>query len=31
MKTIKTNGWKDIYSVVNKRTNNRVYLSVVNI
>lgn len=28
---LKTNGWKDIYSVVNKRTNNRVYLSVINI
>lgn len=30
-KLLKTNGWKDIHSVVNKRTNNRVYLSVVNI
>lgn len=30
-KLLKTNGWLDLYSVVNKRTNNRVYLSVVNI
>lgn len=30
-KLLKTNGWKDIHSIVNKRTNNRVYLSVVNI
>jgi predicted nucleic-acid-binding Zn-ribbon protein len=28
---LKTNGWKDIYSVVNKRTNNRVYLSIINL
>ncbi len=30
-KLLKTNGWKDVHSVVNKRTNNRVYLSVINI
>jgi len=30
-KLLKTNGWKDIYSLVNKRTNNRVYISVINI
>lgn len=30
-KLLKTNGWKDIHSLVNKRTNNRVYLSVINI
>lgn len=30
-KLLYTNGWKDIYSVINKRTNNRVYLSVINI
>jgi len=30
-KLLATNGWKDIHSVVNKRTNNRVYLTVVNI
>lgn len=28
---LKTNGWKDIHSLVNKRTNNRVYLTVINI
>jgi hypothetical protein len=30
-KLLKTNGWKDIYSIINKRTNNRVYLSIINI
>lgn len=30
-KLLKTNGWKDIHSLVNKRTQNRVYLSVINI
>jgi hypothetical protein len=30
-KLLATNGWKDIYTVVNKRTKNRVYLSVINI
>ena len=30
-KLLETNGWKDIHSVINKRTNNRVYLSVINI
>lgn len=30
-KLLKTNGWKDIHSLVNKRTNNRIYLSVINI
>lgn len=30
-KLLKTNGWKDIHSVINKRTGNRVYLSIVNI
>lgn len=30
-KLLATNGWKDIFDLVNKRTNNRVYLSVVNI
>lgn len=30
-KLLKTNGWKDIYDVVNKRTKNRVYLSVINL
>jgi len=28
---LKTNGWTDVYSVVNKRTKNRVYISVINI
>ena len=30
-KLLKTNGWKDVHNIINKRTNNRVYLSVVNI
>jgi len=30
-KLLKTNGWKDIHNVINKRTQNRVYLSVINI
>ena len=30
-KLLKTNGWKDVHNVVNKRTNNRVYLSIINI
>lgn len=30
-KLLKTNGWKDIHSVVNKRTKNLVHLSVINI
>ena len=30
-KLLKTNGWQDIHSVVNKRTKNRVYISVINI
>lgn len=30
-KLLKTNGWKDLFSLINKRTNNRVYLSVINI
>ncbi len=30
-KLLKTNGWKDIYNVINKRTNNRVYISVINL
>jgi len=30
-KLLATNGWKDIYNVINKRTNNRVYLSVINL
>ena len=30
-KLLKTNGWKDIHDVVNKRTKNRVYISVINI
>ena len=30
-KLLKTNGWKDIHSVINKRTSNRVYLSIINI
>lgn len=30
-KLLATNGWKDIHSIVNKRTKNRVYLSVINI
>jgi hypothetical protein len=30
-KLLKTNGWKDVFSIINKRTNNRVYLTVINI
>lgn len=30
-KLLETNGWKDIHDVVNKRTKNRVYISVINI
>ncbi len=30
-KLLKTNGLKDIYRVINKRTNNIVYLSVINL
>jgi len=30
-KLLKTNGWKDVYSVINKRTDNKVYLSVIDI
>lgn len=30
-KLLATNGWKDIHSIINKRTNNKVYLSAVNI
>jgi len=30
-KLLKTNGWKDLYEVINRRTNNRVYLSVINL
>lgn len=26
-----TNGWKDIHNVVNKRTQNRIYISVINL
>lgn len=29
-KILATNGWKDIYSVLNRRTNNVVHISVVN-
>lgn len=29
-KLLATNGWRDIYSVVNRRTGNHVYISVVN-
>lgn len=28
---LNTNGWKDLYNVVNKRTNNKIYISVINI
>lgn len=28
---LKTNGWKDIHDVINKRTRNRVFISVINI
>jgi len=27
-RVLKTNGWTDVYSVKNKRTNNKVYLTV---
>lgn len=30
-KLLKTNGWKDIYDITNKRTGNRVYISVINL
>lgn len=30
-KLLATNGWKDIHSIKNKRTNNTVYLSVINL
>ena len=30
-KLLKTNGWKDIHSVINKRTKNHVYISIINI
>lgn len=30
-KLLKTNGWKEVYSFLNKRTNNKVYISVVGI
>jgi hypothetical protein len=30
-KLLATNGWKDVYNIVNKRTNNRVYISVINL
>jgi len=30
-KLLATNGWQDIYNVINKRTKNRVYLSVINL
>lgn len=26
-----TNGWKDVHNVINKRTNNRIYISVINL
>ena len=28
---LKTNGWSDIYNVMNKRTNNNVFLTVINL
>ena len=28
---LKTNGWTDIHSVINKRTKNHVYLSIINL
>lgn len=28
---LKTNGWKDIHDVINKRTKNRVFISVLNL
>jgi hypothetical protein len=30
-KILKANGWKDVHSFVNKRTINRVYLTVINL
>ena len=30
-KILKNNGWKDIHEIINKKTNNRVYLSVINL
>lgn len=30
-KILETNGWKNIHSLVNKRTNNKVHLSVIDI
>ena len=30
-KILKANGWKDIYSFINKRTNNKVYLTIINL
>jgi len=28
-KLLKNNGWKDVYNIVNKRTNNKVFISVI--
>lgn len=30
-KLLATNGWKDVYSVLNKRTKNLVHLAVINL
>lgn len=30
-KLLKTNGWTDVHNVINKRTQNRVYISVINL
>ena len=30
-KILKKNGWKDVHSVINKRTNNKLFLSVIDI
>ena len=30
-KLLETNGWRDVHNVINKRTQNRVYLSVINL
>lgn len=30
-KLLKTNGWKDVHNLINKRTNNRVFLSLINL
>lgn len=30
-KVLKANGWKDVHSVVNKRTQNKVYVSVIDL